>query len=61
VPALLGRFQSLSPGNIFQINHGVGYPALRTDDQSLQINRFPGIRIADLRILGDREVQNARG
>jgi len=47
-PALLGRFQSLSAGNIFQVNNGVGYAALRTDDQPLQINRFSGIRIADL-------------
>jgi len=59
-PALLGRFQSLSAGNIFQVNNGVGYAAVRTDDQPLQINRFPGIRIADLRILGGREVQNVR-
>lgn len=59
VPALLGRFQSLSAGNIFQVKHRVGYAALPTEDQPLQIDRFPRIRIADLRILGDREVQNA--
>jgi hypothetical protein len=59
VPALLGRCPSLSAGDIFQVNHGVGYAALRTDDQPLEINGFLGIRIADLRILGDRGVQNA--
>jgi hypothetical protein len=58
MPALLRSLQSFAAGNVFQVHNGIGYAALRTDDQPLQINRFPGIGIADLGILGDRKVQN---
>src|ERR1700689_1297394 len=57
VTALLGKFERFSGRNILEIDDGVGYPALGSDDEALEANGFVAVRGANLGILGDREVQ----
>ena len=60
VTALLGEFQGLSGGDVLEIDDGVGHAALGSDDQAFEADGFLAIRIADLRIFGDGEIQLVR-
>ena len=59
VTPLLGQFHGLSGGDVLEIDDGVGYAALGADDQALEANRFLAVGVANLRILGNREIQFA--
>ena len=60
VPSLLRQVHRLSGGDVLQVDDGVGYAALGTDDQALEADAFLALRIADLRVFGDGKIQLMR-
>src|SRR5437879_11197519 len=53
VAPLLRQFQRLTAGDVFQVDDGIGYTTLGTNDQPLQVCGLVGFRIADPQVLGD--------
>ncbi len=60
VASLLRKFQHFAGRDVFEIYDGIGYPAVRADDEPLKADGFLALRVADLGIFGDRKVQFAR-
>jgi len=61
VAPLLGQFDRLSGGNIFQIDDGVGDAALGSDDEAFEAGSLLAVRIADFRIFGYEKIKRAGG
>ena len=56
VAALLGKVHGFATGNVLQIDNGIGHSTLSPYDQPLQVGRLFRFWIANLQILGDREI-----
>ena len=54
---LLGQVHGFSGGDVLEIDDSVGHAAFGSDDQALEAGGFLAIRVADLRVLGDGEIQ----
>jgi hypothetical protein len=50
----------LSGRDVLEIDDSVGHAAVGSNDQAIEANRFLAVGLADLRILGDGEIQLAR-
>ena len=55
MPPLRGQVECFSARYTLEIDDGVGHSTLRTDDQALEVNCLPGLRVADLRVFVYRE------
>jgi hypothetical protein len=60
VTPLLGQVDSFSGRDVLEVDDGIGHAALGSNDQALEAGGLLSIGLADLRILGDGEIQFVR-
>ena len=57
---LFRQVHRLTFGDVLQIHHGICDTTLGADNQPLEIRSFPGCRVTDLLVLGNRKLQSTR-
>jgi hypothetical protein len=60
VTALLGQIHLFSGGDVLEVDDGICYSAFGTDEQAFEAHALFAIRVADLGIFGNSEVQFMR-